>query len=108
VRVVAAVDDQVLFERRPPYVEAPDGGDVAAGLTYGGGEAAQRARSVVEADPETDRVGSGRGRHGSTVAARSVATVNAKPSVGAAPPPVVGCETEGSTIDVASGRDAPS
>ena len=79
VRVVAAVDDEVLFERRPPYVEAPDGGDVAAGLADGGGEAAQRARSVVEADPEADRVGSGRGRHGSKVAARCVATVNGYP-----------------------------
>ena len=73
--VVAAVDDEVLFEGRPPYVEAPDGGDVAAGLADGGGEAAQRARSVVEPDPEADRVRSGRGCHGRKVAARCVTSV---------------------------------
>jgi hypothetical protein len=38
----AAVDDQVFFQGRTAYVEAADGGDVAAGVTYGGGEAAER------------------------------------------------------------------
>jgi hypothetical protein len=55
-----AVDDQVFFEGRTAYVEATDGGDVAAGLAYGGSEAAERAGTVVETDPQADRVGSGR------------------------------------------------
>src|SRR5690606_4547909 len=69
VGLVAAVDDQVLLEHRPPYVEAPDRGDVATGVTDRRGEAAQRARPVVQPDPGTDRVRRWRGSHGRDVAA---------------------------------------
>src|SRR5690606_30947842 len=82
VGLVAAVDDQVLLEHRPPYVEAPDRGDVATGVTDRRGEAAQRARSVVQPDPETDRVRSCRGCHGRNVAATTHLTVTGAPSCG--------------------------
>jgi hypothetical protein len=64
VLLAGAVDDQVLFERRTPYVETTDSRDVAAGRTEGGGETAERAGTVVEPDLETDGVRSSRGCHG--------------------------------------------
>jgi hypothetical protein len=68
--LVTAVDDDVLLEDRTPYVEAADGGDVAAGLADSGGETAEGTGPVVEPDTKADRVRSGRGSHGrETVAA---------------------------------------
>ena len=54
----------VLVEVGAPDVEAADGGDVAAGLADGGGEAAERAGTVVEPDPQADGEGGGGGGHG--------------------------------------------
>ena len=60
----AAVDEHVLVEVGAARLEAADGGDVAAGLTDGGGQPAERAGPVVEPDAEADRVRGGGGGHG--------------------------------------------